>query len=137
MTLEHWQEKLKKALRFQAIQDTFIKTIIQTRFYAGELAGLKRQEFPLATFVVQGPVGEDFDVYTGTVRVWAWSNVSEPESRNTFKTIEEYLHKRQINGDGLTTVYQSRGDAIASFEPTNHLYLWTGLFDFRCIHMVK
>ena len=130
-----WQEKLKQTLRSTVINDSQIKKLLGTHFYEGELAGLKRKRFPIATFSVILADG-DLDAFSGTIRVWVWSKKTSKEAQDIWNRIEEILTHEKLSGRGLAVVYISNNNGLSSFNTEFQLYLWTGTINFRAIHLV-
>ena len=131
-----WQQKLKETLRSTVIGDSQIKKLLGTHFYDGELAGLKRKKYPIATFSVTLASGDYLDAFSGTVRIWVWSDKNSKEAQDIWNRIEELVHHQRLSGRGLEVVYVSNDNGLSSFNTEFQLNLWTGTINFRAFHIV-
>ena len=133
----HWQEKVKQTLRSTVIGDSQIRRSLGPNFYDGELAGLKRKRYPLATFSVILAGGDYLDAFSGTVRIWVWSKETSKEAQDIWNRIEEIVHHQRLSGRGLEVIYVSNDNGLSSYNTEFQLYLWSGTINFRAFHLLK
>lgn len=132
-----WQQKLKETLRSTVIGDSRIRQLLGTHFYEGQLAGLKRKKYPIATFSIILASGDYLDAFSGTVQVWVWSDRNSKEAQDIWNRIEEIVHHQKLSGRGLEVVYISNDNGLSSFNPEFQLSLFSGTFNFRAFHLLK
>jgi len=126
-----WQNKLEAGLRATLVNDATVKGHVKARSFVGELAGLKRRDFPMITFVIQGSSG-DFGAYSGTFRVWVWTGIdARTLGRTIYKAVEDVLSHQRVVSDNFAFIPESNGDAVTTYIKDDELYRTTGTFRFH------
>jgi hypothetical protein len=130
-----WTNKLLTAIRDRILASgAYQQTGVNV--FPGELAQQEQPTYPCVCIKIL-PAEGDYDVYSGTARIWVWNRGDVALISDLMDEISELFLREQVSANGLYATLKRVGNPIDVFDPTTQLYHVVASFDFMASHVTK
>jgi hypothetical protein len=132
---DYWAQDVETLIKDTLHNELELSDYLNDRIWIGELVSISNPEFPMILFHYDSSPGirdQDFQVYTGRVRLWVWVPSGDSQLWWAFSKVKTLLNRLKFIYNSVKVEFRVR-EPVRGYDPELNAESLVSYIDFTAI----